>query len=168
MQIEHRTSLAEKEAQVQAINDLHKYDLKIDQFITEALRLNSLLTHQKELLCQKISHQKSYCETSDKLTSQVVEMRLEYDEMFKKVSDFITWKNTLEGRKSDLPKLEESHKEILFGSWDSWLKEAEKATTDAATTTNIIIENINQNLHSSNIAEESIPRFLLDAKQLEQ
>jgi len=41
-------------------------------------------------------------------------MQLEYDEIFKKVSDFIAWKNKEEGRKADLPKLEESHKEILF------------------------------------------------------
>ena len=63
---------------------------KIDQFITKALGLNSKLMHQNELLCQKISHWNSYCETSDKLTSQVIEMRLEYDEILKKVFDFIT------------------------------------------------------------------------------
>jgi len=56
MQIKNRISLAEKEAQLQAITDLHKDDPKIDQFITESLALNSQLTHQKELLCQKISH----------------------------------------------------------------------------------------------------------------
>ena len=86
--------------------DLHKYDPKPDQFIIEALTLNSQLTHQKELLCQKISHWKYYCETSDKLTSQVVEMRLEYDEIFKKVSDHIFWQNTEERRKDNLRKLE--------------------------------------------------------------
>jgi len=56
----------------------------------------------------------SYCETSDKLTSQVVDMKLEYDEVLKRFSDFITWQNSKNGRKADLPKLEESHKEILF------------------------------------------------------
>ena len=56
----------------------------------------------------------------------------------------------------------------MFASWDSWLKEAKKATLDAAATTNIIIDNINENLHGANLVEESIPGFLPDAKQLEQ
>jgi len=140
MQI-HRTNLTEKEAQIQTITDLHKDDPKIDQFITEALGLNSQLMHQKELLCEKISKWNCYRETSDKLKSQFVEMRLEYDEIFKKVFDFITWKNTEDGRKADLPKLEESHKEIVFANWDSRLKEAEKATSDVTAPTNNFIEN---------------------------
>lgn len=37
--------------------------------------------------------------------SQVIEMRLEYDEIFKKDSNFITWKNLEDGRNADLPKL---------------------------------------------------------------
>lgn len=41
MQIKHQASLVEKEAQIQGIIDLHKDDPKIDQFITEALSLNS-------------------------------------------------------------------------------------------------------------------------------
>ena len=97
-----------------------------------------------------------------------MEMRLEYNEIFKKVSDFITWKNTEDGRKGELPKLEESHKRILFASSDSQLKEAEKATTDAAAITNIIIENINENLHGANLVAKSILGFLPDSKQLEQ
>lgn len=106
----------------------------------------------------------SYCETSDKLKSQVMEMRLKYDEILKKVSNFITWKNSEDGRKSDLPKLEESHKEILFANWDSRLKEAEKATVDVAATTNSVNENINENLDSANLVAESIPGFLPTVK----
>jgi len=41
-------------------------------------------------------------------------MRLEYDEVLKRVSDFITWQNSKDGRKVDFPILEESHKEIIF------------------------------------------------------
>lgn len=125
------------------------------------------MMHHKELLCLRISQWNSYCETTDKLTSQVMEMRLEYNEIFKNVFDFITWKNTEDGRKANLPKLEESHKENLFASWDSWLKEAEKATTDVLVAVNNVTENINENLHSANLVAESIPSFLPNAKQLE-
>jgi len=46
-------------------------------------------------------------------------MRLEYKEIQKRVSKFITWKESEDGRKDDLPKLEESHKDIMFTDWYS-------------------------------------------------
>jgi len=92
-------------------------------------------------------------------------MRLEYDEIHKRISDFITWQETEDGRKVDLLKLEEYHKDILFTDWDSRLKQAERATTIAA---NNIIEAINENLHGTNLVRECVPRFLLNVKQLEQ
>ena len=160
MKIKHQAILVEKEAQIQGITDLHKDDPKIDQFITKALSLSSQLMHQKELLCQKISQWNSYCETSDRLTSQVIEKRLKYDEILKRVSDFINWHNLEDGRKSNLPKLKESHKEILFAYQHSRLRQAEKATTNAKVAVNNVIKNINENLHSANLLEESILGFL--------
>ncbi|MCY6488064.1 hypothetical protein, partial [Actinobacillus pleuropneumoniae] len=71
---------------------------------------------------QKISQINPYYETSDKLTNQVIDMRFEYEEIHKNISEFITWKESDEGIKADLPKIEESHKDILFTYWDTWLK----------------------------------------------
>lgn len=72
-----------------------KYKFKdnpqIDESIHEALSLNSQLMQQKEALFQKISQIIPYYETSDKLTNQVIDMRLEYDEIHKMISEFITW-----------------------------------------------------------------------------
>eukprot|EP00253_Pinus_taeda_P021577 PITA_21577 len=55
----------------------YKDSPQIDQFVKEALSLNAQLMQQKELLCQEISQVDPYCEISDKLTSQVVNMMLE-------------------------------------------------------------------------------------------
>lgn len=66
-----------------------------------------------------------------------------------------------------MPKLEESHKEILFTNWDSQLREVKKATEDVAGVANSVIKNINENLHSANLVLESIPSFLPNVKQLE-
>lgn len=41
MKIEHQSSLAGKEAQIQSIINLHKDDPNIDQFVTKALSLSS-------------------------------------------------------------------------------------------------------------------------------
>lgn len=168
MQIKHQASLAEKEAQIQELIDKYKDNQNIYQFIIEALSLNSQLMHQKEILCQTVSQLSPYCETSDKLTSQVIDMRLKYDEVLKRISNFITWQNSEDGRKANFPILEESHKEILFTDWDSRLGQAEKATAVTAATTNTVIENINENLHSANLVAKSIPGFLPNVKHLKQ
>ena len=76
--------------QIQALTHKYKDSQNIDQLIIEVLNKNSQLMHQKEILCQKVSQLSPYCKTSDKLTSQVIDMRLEYDEVLKRVSDFIT------------------------------------------------------------------------------
>lgn len=90
MQIAHQSSLAGNEAQLQSIAELHKDEPKIEEFVTEVLGLNSQLLHQKELLCQKISQWNSHW-MRDNITNQVVELRLEYDAIIKKVSDFLIW-----------------------------------------------------------------------------
>lgn len=96
-----------------------------------------------------------------------MELRLEYDEILRKVLDFITWKNSENGRRVDMPKLDESHKDILFKNWDSWLNEVEQAIEDMTAIANIVIENVNENLHNANLMAETNLGFLPNAKQLE-
>lgn len=67
-----------------------------------------------------------------------------------------------------MPKLEESHKEILFVDWDSRFIQEEKAIADARVVENNVINNINENLISFNLVAESILGFLPNVKQLEQ
>ena len=67
---------------------------------------------------QKISQINPYYEISDKLINQVIYMRFEYEEIHKNIDELITSKEYDEGRKVDLPKIEESHKDILFTDWD--------------------------------------------------
>lgn len=56
----------------------------------------------------------------------------------------------------------------MFTDWDSQLKQEEREIEVAAAVANIIIEAINENLHSANLVTESIPIFLPNVKQLEQ
>lgn len=49
---------------------------------------------------------KPYCETSDSLVQQMVDQRLEYEDVYKKISDFMSWQQSEEGRKYDLMKIE--------------------------------------------------------------
>lgn len=117
--MEHQSSLASKEEQLQGMIELHKDNPKIGEFIAERLALNAQLLQQKEILCQKISQWNSHFEMNDNITNQVIELRLEYDSICKKVSNFLNWQRSDEGKREDMPRIDESHKEILFAKWDS-------------------------------------------------
>lgn len=65
------------------------------EFIKEAIKLNSLLIQQQEMFRQKISQINPYYETSDKLTNQVIDLRFEYEEIHKNISEFITWQESM-------------------------------------------------------------------------
>lgn len=84
------------------------------------------------------------------------------------ISQFISWQEYKEGRKNDLPKNKESHKDILFTDWDIQLKQVEKAVARVDSTTNNIINVVIENLHSDNLIKECKLKILPNFKQLEK
>jgi len=74
----------------------------------------------------------------------VVDQRLEYEELNKRILEFISWQEFEEGKKADLSNIEESQKDILFVDWDIKLKQAERAVAIATSTTNNIIEVVDE------------------------
>jgi len=56
---------------------------------------------------------------------------------------------------------------MLFAKWDSQLKEVEHPMEEGATTTNNVIECINENLHKPNLISEATLGFLPRAQQLQ-
>ena len=51
MQIGYQKSLADKEKQIQIIQEEHKYDPKLPEFISESVSLNKQLLQQQDILC---------------------------------------------------------------------------------------------------------------------
>ena len=74
MQIGHQKSLADKEKQIQIIQDQHKDDPKLPKFISETISLNNQLLQQEKVLCQKILQWNYFCQESDKITNHVVDL----------------------------------------------------------------------------------------------
>jgi len=119
MQLGYQSSLAEKEQHLHATLEMHKDDPKFIEFLTEALALNDQLLQLQETICQRISLWNSHYEMSDNVTSQVIDLLLDYDLIYKKVSHYLNWQESEEGKKEGLPKINESHKEMLFNKWDA-------------------------------------------------
>jgi len=52
------------------------------------------------------------------LIDQAVNTRLEFEDADDKVTNFLSWQSTTEGRAANLPKIQELHKKILFSEWE--------------------------------------------------
>lgn len=140
----------------------------MEEFIKEALELNTQLSKQQAMFCQKLSIINKICAKSDSLMNQSSDLRVIFNDIDDKISGFITWQDTPEGRAIDLPRIEESHKEILFPDWDIHLKQTERAVSRATNVANNIIKTINDKLHNANLIQECPPGNLSDIKVLER
>ena len=167
IQIGHQKSLADKDKQIQIIQDQHKDDPKLPEFISETISLNNQLLQQEEVFCQKILQWNSLCQESDKITNHVVDLRNDYDLINEKINDYLAWQKTEEGRKVGAPIVNESHTEILFNNWDAQIKRAEKAAEEVATAANTLTDCVNDNLHKANLIPETVPGYLPQANQLQ-
>ena len=125
------------------MQEMHKDDPKLTEFINDSIYLNDQLLQQQEILCQRILQWNSYCEESDKITNQVVELRHDYDLIDKRVTEYLAWQETEEGKRAGAPIINDNHKVMLFNNWDAQIKKAEKATKEAATTARNVIDCIN-------------------------
>lgn len=167
MQVSHQRSIEEKEKQLQTVQEMPKDEPKLTEFISEPIGLNDQLSQQQEEMVRKISQWREFCEISDKITSQVVELRNDYDQTNKRITEYLAWKNDEEGKRAGAPKINENHKELLFNKWDEQITQAEQAAESAATQATILIDCVNENLHRANLVSESTPGYLPIASQLE-
>ena len=103
-----------------------------EEFIKEALALNALLSKQQKLFILQMSDIIPHLEISEQLTITIIDQRIEFNELNTKISDYIEWQDSEEGRKSDLPKVKETFKDILFTDWDARVKQVELAIARAA------------------------------------
>lgn len=167
MQIGYQRSLDEKGKQLQILQEMHKDEPKLPEFISESIGLNEQLLQQQEELGRKISQWSHYFELSDKITNQVVDLRADYDQIDKRVTEYLAWQDEDEGKRASAPRISENHKEFLFNKWDDQIREAEQAAETAAMQASILIDCVNENLHRANLIAKTTPRYRPNKQQLE-
>ena len=97
----------------------------------------------------------------------MVDLRSDYDLIDKRVTEYLSWQDTDEGKRAGAPRINENHKEMLFNKWDEQIRGAEQAAEGAATTASRLIDCVNENLHRANLIAETTPGYLPNAQQLE-
>ena len=85
----------------------------------------------------------------------MVELRSDYDQNDKKVTEYLAWQDDEEGKRAGTPRINENHKELLFNKWDEQITQAEQATETTATQASILIDCVNENLHRANLIAET-------------
>lgn len=89
--------------------------------------------------------------TSDQLTDKEIVQRTKFNDLNTKIYDYIEWQESKEGRSVNLPKIEETHKDILFTYWDAQIKQAELVVARVAGVAINIIKVVNHTLHITNL-----------------
>lgn len=140
---------------------------KVGEFRSEALQITKALSSQLSLLCHNISLVLLLCEISSSMVDKSVNARLNLEKADERLN-FLSWQETKEGKAVNLPQILESYKEILFTEWKSQLMKAERAISRCRSTTNNLVELINDTLYLSNLITECSPGKLPSVKALEQ
>jgi len=108
------------------------------------------------------------CDLTTSIGEKSEKARTDLDQADETLTNFLEWQDTNEGQAANLPKILESHKEILFTEWQSQLMKAERAISRCKLTTSNLVELVNDTLYLSNMISQCTPGKLTAAKTLEQ
>ena len=84
------------------------------EFRVEALQINKALVTQIKLLGQKIAQAEPLCDITTSIIDKSIDARTDLEQADETLTNFLDWQDTDEGQVANLPKILESHKEILF------------------------------------------------------
>lgn len=97
----------------------------------------------------------------------MTDLRSDYDQIDRKVTEYLAWQDGEEGKKANAPRINEIHKEFLFNKWDDQIRQAEQAAETAATQASVLIDCVNENLHRANLITETTPGYLPNKSRME-
>ncbi len=70
-----------------------------------------------KLLCQQIAQAEPLCDLTASISEKVEKARIDLDQAEETLTNFLEWQDTDQGQAANLPRILESHKEILFTEW---------------------------------------------------
>ena len=157
----------EQIAQLSAQIEKTKGVPQVAKFRAEALQINTALIAQIKLLCQQIAQAEPLCELTASITEKVEKARTELDQAQETIAAFLDLQDTDQGKAANLPRILESHKDILFTEWQSQLIKVERAVTRCKSTSSNLVELVNNTLYLSNMISQCTQRKLTTMKTLE-
>lgn len=114
-----------------------------------------------------MSHIARYLITSDQLIDKVIDHRTDFNDLNKRISEFIEWQETEQGKRANFPKIKETHNDIPFTDWDARIKQAQLVVERASRVSKNIMKVVNHTLFATNMVKESNPKELPDLNDLQ-
>ena len=87
------------------------------EFKKEEKDLNTLLA-KKKLFWQWLAIIHDFCLTTNSLVDQLVDIMTYFYDVEEKITKFLSWQDSTEGILANIPRIEESHKCIVFREWE--------------------------------------------------
>ena len=100
-----RNSNIEQEKMFQSGLDKFKEYPMLEQFITEAIEIKKLLSQQLNEFCLQLTQIEPLCEVTSSLIDKSVTLRQEIEDADDKISEFLSWQDTEQGRKANLVRI---------------------------------------------------------------
>ena len=158
----------EQIAQLSAQIEKTKGVPQVVEFRVEALQINTALIAQIKLLCQQIAKAEPLCELTTSISNKVDKARTELDRVEETIAAFLDWQDTDQGKATNLPRILESYKDILFTEWQSQLMKAERMVSRCKLTSSNLVELVNNTLYLKNMISQCTPGKLKTTNTLEQ
>lgn len=89
LKISHEADISAKNIQLQEMQqsmERYKEFPSTEEFIKEALELNSLLVRQQEYFCQEMSHITPYLTISEQLIDKAIDQRMDFNDLNTRIS----------------------------------------------------------------------------------
>jgi len=145
-----------------------KGDSKIMEFRKEVTLINNALIAQVKLLAQYLSQAEPLCELTTAVNEQVEKARDDLNQADEAITAYLEWQDSKSGKASNLPRILEVHKDILFTEWHTQVLKAERASSRCRLTSNNLIDLVNDTLYIANIVSQCTPGKVTTANTLEQ
>ena len=155
-------------AQITAQLDNFRGNSQVIEFRKEATIVNNVLISQVKILAQYLAQAEPLCELATIVSDRVEKARDELNQADEIITAHLEWQDSKEGKGSNLPKILEVHKNILFTEWHTQVMKAERAASRSTLTSNNLIDLVNDTLYLSNIVTQCTPGKVITAHTLEQ
>lgn len=89
-----------------------------------------------------------------------------FDEVNNDLNETLEWKESVEGRNFDFPKIHAMHKSIILKGWKTHIWSVKKLASDASEMSNALVESINDYILESNLISSCPQDSMLDVEIL--
>lgn len=158
----------EKIAQLSSQLEIIKGTQKVEEFRAEALQINNALISQIRLLCQQLIEAEPLCELTTSVSQQVEKARNELDQAEETITAYLDWQDSDVGKAANLPRIQETYKDILFTEWQIQVMKAERAASRCKSTANNLVYLVKNTLYLANMISQCTRGSITTTNMIEQ